>query len=98
MPFTHMLLVQVRSPHQERASFSAETLARRLKEALPAGTILSDPAPAPLEKAHGNFRFQIIMRTLAIVRLSRALRAVLDKLTFPEDVIVTVDVDPYQLL
>jgi len=30
--------------------------------------------------------------------LSRHLRAVLNKLPFPEDVIVTVDVDAYQLL
>jgi len=38
------------------------------------------------------------MRTRSIQRLSRHLRAVLDKLTFPEDVFVTVDVDAYQLL
>ena len=30
--------------------------------------------------------------------LSRRLREVLEKLTFPEDVIVSVDIDPYQLL
>ena len=57
-----------------------------------------DPAPAPLEKSHGNYRFHLMLRTRAILRLSRHLRAVLEKLTFPEDVIVTVDVDAYQLL
>ncbi len=97
-PFTHMVLVALRSPHQGRAEFSAQTLARRLKEALPAGTTLNDPAPAPLEKSHGNYRFQLMLRTHSIVRLTRALNAVLEKLTFPEDVIVTVDVDAYQLL
>ena len=39
-----------------------------------------------------------MLRTRAILKLSRVLRDVLQKLTFPEDVIVTVDVDPYQLL
>jgi hypothetical protein len=39
-----------------------------------------------------------MLRTRAIQRLSRHLRDVLDKLTFPEDVFVTVDVDAYQLL
>ena len=39
-----------------------------------------------------------MLRTHAILRLSRHLRGVLEKLTFPEDVIVTVDVDAYQLL
>jgi primosomal protein N' (replication factor Y) (superfamily II helicase) len=97
-PFTHMVLIQVRSPHQTRGQFSAETLARRLQEVLPPDTTLSNPAPAPLEKSHGNYRFHVMLRTRAITRLSRALRAVLDKLTFPEDVVVTVDVDAYQLL
>jgi primosomal protein N' (replication factor Y) len=97
-PFTHLLLIAIRSPHQARAEFSAQTLARRLKESLPEGTTLNDPAPAPLEKSHGNYRFQLMLRTRNILRLTRALKDVLDKLTFPEDVIVTVDVDAYQLL
>jgi primosomal protein N' (replication factor Y) len=97
-PFTHMVLIVIRSQHQQRAEFSAQTLHRRLKDALPPNTTLSDPAPAPLEKSHGNYRFHLMLRTHAILRLSRHLRAVLEKLTFPEDVIVTVDVDAYQLL
>jgi primosomal protein N' (replication factor Y) len=97
-PFTHMVLISVRSPHQTRASFSAETLARRLKDVLPPNTTLSEPAPAPLEKSHGNYRFHLMLRTRAILKLSRQLRSVLDKLTFPEDVVVTVDVDAYQLM
>lgn len=97
-PFTHMVLIHVRSPHQTRATFSAETLARRLREVLPPGTWLSEPAPAPLEKSRGNYRIHLMLRTRAIVRLSRRLRSVIEKLTFPEDVIVSVDVDPYQLL
>jgi hypothetical protein len=32
------------------------------------------------------------------MRLSRLIREALDKLPFPEDVAVGVDVDPYQLL
>jgi primosomal protein N' (replication factor Y) len=97
-PFTHMVLIVIRSQHQQRAEFSAQTLHRRLKDALPPNTTLSDPAPAPLEKSHGNYRFHLMLRTRAILRLSRHLRGVLEKLTFPEDVIVTVDVDAYQLL
>jgi primosomal protein N' (replication factor Y) len=97
-PFTHMVLIVIRSAHQQRAEFSAQTLHRRLNDALPPNTTLSDPAPAPLEKSHGNYRFHLMLRTRAILRLSRHLRSVLEKLTFPEDVIVTVDVDAYQLL
>ncbi|HWX15650.1 MAG TPA: primosomal protein N' [Chthoniobacterales bacterium] len=97
-PFKHAILITVRSAHEARAKFSAETLARRLKEALGPEFILGDAAPAPLEKLQGQFRFHILMRGEAIVRLSRLVRETLDKLPFPEDVAVAVDVDPYQLL
>jgi len=97
-PFKHTILITVRSAHEARAKFSAETLARRLKEALGPEFILGDAAPAPLEKLQGQFRFHILMRGEAIVRLSRLVRETLDKLPFPEDVTVAVDVDPYQLL
>ncbi len=97
-PFSHMVLITIRSPHEVKAEFSAETLARKLKDALPEGVTISEPVPAPLAKSHGNYRFHLSLRTRAILKLSRHLRDVLDKLTFPEEVIVSVDVDPYQLM
>jgi len=97
-PFKHAILITARSAHEERAKFSAETLVRRLKEALGTEFILSEATPAPLEKMQGQFRFHILLRGEAIMRLSRLVRETLDKLPFPEDVTVTVDVDPYQLL
>jgi primosomal protein N' len=51
-----------------------------------------------LQKLQGHYRFHILLRGQAIMRLSRRIRETLDKLPFPEDVTVTVDVDPYQLL
>jgi primosomal protein N' (replication factor Y) len=97
-PFSKMVLITARCAHQERGSFSLETLHRRLKEVLPPEVTLGEPAPAPLEKSHGNFRFHLILRTRAVQKLTRVIQEVLEKLTFPEDVTVTVDVDPYQLL
>jgi len=97
-PFKHAILITVRSAHEGRAKLSAETLKRRLSEALPEVFILGDATPAPLEKLQGQFRFHILIRGEAILRLSRLVRETLDKLPFPEDVTVTVDVDPYQLL
>ena len=97
-PFKHAILITVRSAHEARAKLSAETLKRRLKEALREEFILGDATPAPLEKLQGQFRFHILIRGEAIMRLSRVVRETLDKLPFPEDVAATVDVDPYQLL
>ena len=97
-PFKHAILITVRSAHEGRAKLSAETLVRRLKESLGSEFILGDATPAPLEKLQGQFRFHILLRGEAIMRLSRLARETLDKLPLPEDVIATVDVDPYQLL
>lgn len=97
-PCTHAVLITVRSAHEERGKFSAETLRRRLREALPEEFSVAEAAPAPLEKLQGHFRFHILLRGQAIVRLSRLIRETLDKLPLPEDVTAAVDVDPYQLL
>src|SRR5216110_1981278 len=70
-PFKHAILITVRSAHEGRAKLSAETLKRRLSEALPKEFTLGDATPAPLEKLQGQFRFHILIRGEAIVRLSR---------------------------
>jgi primosomal protein N' (replication factor Y) (superfamily II helicase) len=97
-PFKHAILITVRSAHEGRAKLSAETLVRRLKESLGPEFILGDTTPAPLEKLQGRFRFHILLRGEAIMRLSRLVRETLEKLPLPEDVLASVDVDPYQLL
>ena len=97
-PFKHAVLITVHSAHRERGKFSAETLRRKLREALPDEFSVGEAAPAPLEKLQGQFRFHILLRGNAIMRLSRLIRETLDKLPMPEDVAVAVDVDPYQLL
>jgi len=97
-PFKHAVLITVRSAHEGRSRLSAETLVRRLRESLGAEFIVGDTTPAPLEKLQGQFRFHILMRGQAITRLSRLIRETVDKLPLPEDVVASVDVDPYQLL
>jgi primosomal protein N' (replication factor Y) len=92
------MVIAMRSKHQARGELSMQTLAKRLSEGLPDGVTLGDPAPAPLEKSHGQFRFHLMLRTKSILRLAAHVRAVLDKLTLPEEVFVTVDVDAYQLM
>jgi hypothetical protein len=39
-----------------------------------------------------------MLRTRNMTRLSKGLSVILEKLTFPEEVLVTVDVDAYQML
>src|SRR3984893_5857286 len=97
-PFLHLLMILIRSEHQRRAEFSAETLHRRISEQLDPAMTLHPVVPAPIERSKGYYLYQILMRTKRIQLLSKTIRGILDKLTFPEEVIVAVDVDPQQLM
>jgi len=97
-PYHHLLMVLVRSTHQELGLLAAETLHKRIEEAVDEEVMVGDPLPAPIERLQRHYRFQILLRTKRIVRLSRQVRRVLDALPLPDEVFATVDVDPYQLL
>lgn len=97
-PFTHMVLIHVRSPYQTRATFSAETLARSLREVLPTGVWMSEPAPAPLEKSRGKLPHPPDAARPRHRAAEPATAGGYRKAHIPEDGIVNVDVDPYQLL
>jgi len=97
-PFARMVLITVRSQMRERAEFTTQTLVRRLKENVPAGCVVGEAAPAPLEKARGYHRFQTSLRGPVMRPMVQSIQAALSALTLPEDVFVAVDVDPVQLL
>jgi len=59
--------------------------------------IIAGPAPAPLLRAETFYRYQIMLRTRAMSRLSHALAQIATMLTLPEDVTLTVDIDPVSL-
>ncbi len=97
-PYTHVVLIGSRGKQANHAEFALQTLAGRLKQNLPADTRMGEPCPSPLEKAHGQYRFQLMLRTEKIRPLVAHLQRTLSELTFPEDVIVTWDVDAMSLL
>ena len=59
--------------------------------------IIAGPAPAPLLRAETFYRYQLMLRTRAMSRLSQALAGITTKLSLPEDVTLTVDIDPVNL-
>jgi primosomal protein N' len=59
--------------------------------------IIAGPAPAPLLRAETFYRYQIMLRTKAMSRLSHALAKIVSELVLPEDVMLTVDIDPASL-
>ena len=59
--------------------------------------IIAGPAPAPLLRAETFYRYQIMLRTQRMSVLSRELAKVIQSLVLPEEVMLTVDVDPVDL-
>lgn len=96
-PYTHLALLLARSSHERRAEFTLETLHLKLKKNLPEGVILGDPIPSPLTRSHSQFRFQLLLRGPNARELSRHMKKVLDATPTPDDVIVTSDLDAYDL-
>jgi primosomal protein N' len=84
---------QVQSPKSKPATENAPA---------EAGAGISDlmiagPVPAPLLRAENLYRYHIMLRTRAMSRLSQMLAHITATLTLPDDVMLTVDIDPVDL-
>ena len=83
---------------QAMAEFALQTLHERLLEGLSEDVLMGEPAPCAMAKAHGQFRYQLLLRAAKIRPLCRHIQQVLQATSLPQDVIVTWDVDPVSLL
>jgi primosomal protein N' (replication factor Y) (superfamily II helicase) len=59
--------------------------------------IMAGPAPAPLARAETYYRYQLMLRTRQMSRLSLLLARFRESLRLPEDVSLTIDIDPVNL-
>jgi primosomal protein N' (replication factor Y) (superfamily II helicase) len=95
-PYTRMVQLLMRDKNRTRAETSLRILADDLAAHPQAKSIrLSGPAPAPLERLRGEWRFQLLARSADVRALRRVLEDVLPK-NPPSELVV--DVDPQQLL
>jgi primosomal protein N' (replication factor Y) len=98
-PMTRLVCLTVRSKSEEKAKFTAAALERELKKHIAANhDTMGEPTPAPLAKVQNQYRFQIIIRSDQIMRLTEVVTKVTTRIKPPEDVNITVDVDPISLL
>ena len=67
------------------------------KEAPLPDLIIAGPASAPLARAETYYRYQIMLRTPRMTLLSRRLAQLTQSLALPEDVTLSVDIDPVDM-
>lgn len=92
-PFTHIAVLTIRSQHESMAEFATQTLASRLRGMLPPPATMTDPMPAPIPRAHGQFKFQITVKGPSARILSRTLRKLVQEAGLGEDLTAVIDVD-----
>jgi primosomal protein N' (replication factor Y) len=105
-PFVDLVNVMVTSPEMPAASRSAERLRHILDTDLEGtGAIILGPAPAPLSRLRGQYRWHIIVKSADLDKISDRLTGAVGRFydyarTFPpgKDVRVSLDVDPVSLL
>ena len=97
-PFMRMLLIQIRGVSQEETLFASESVAKAFQKAAPSTVQVSEAAPAPLERAHGQYRFHVALKSVSGALLGKLAREVTASLKLPEDIVMTLDVDPYSMM
>jgi primosomal protein N' (replication factor Y) len=98
-PVTSMIALLFRGEILADVEKAALETGRRIEEAIQplAGTRLQGPAPAPIARIKGVFRFQILVRSPQRNALRKAVEAVMKGRRW-KGVDVAIDVDPIKIL
>jgi primosomal protein N' (replication factor Y) len=99
-PISRVALLTLKGRNEDKVKFSAEHLRRELDKDLAVlkDLILAGPAPAPLARADSNYRYQIMLRVRQMTKLSQHLARLDELVPLPEDVSLSVDIDPMNLI
>jgi primosomal protein N' (replication factor Y) len=97
-PFAHLVLIKLSGKAEPKVSFCANTLHARILANAPETIVVSEACPAPLARAKGRYRYQILMRSRSVSTMTRTVRAAISEARLPKDVRCAVDVDALSLL
>jgi primosomal protein N' (replication factor Y) len=98
-PIGRIAMLILKGRNEDKVSFFADHLRRDLERELASlkDLLLAGPAPAPLARAETFYRYQIMLRTRQMSQLSRHLAKFIEALELPEEITLTVDIDPVDL-
>ena len=95
-PFAQLASIVLSSPDRDKAQAAAQAIGKALTQSA-ASLRISGPAPAPLERLQGRWRFQILVRATERLAVLDALEAAVPDRP-PSGVQIAVDVDPQDLM
>jgi primosomal protein N' (replication factor Y) len=97
-PYERFILITARGRSEDKTLFVMENLAKELTRLDLPATELTGPHPAPIARLDERYRFQIFLRTRRITAITPKLRPLFMDQTWPDDIRLTIDVDPVDLL
>jgi len=99
-PVGRIALLLLKGRNEEKVKLSAAHVKREIEKraGAVADLIIAGPAPAPLARAETMYRYQILLRTRHITKLTPVLAEVFAATPLPEGVTMTVDIDPVNLM
>src|SRR5204862_2027094 len=98
-PVSRIALLTLKGRNQDKVAFYAEHVKRDLRLLLSdvKELIIAGPAPAPLLRAETFYRYQIMLRAQRMSGLSKKLAQLTQSLALPDEVSLSIDIDPVDL-
>jgi primosomal protein N' (replication factor Y) len=98
-PAAHLICLTFRGRHEGEVQLASAQYARALeKELSAAGSRVSEAVPAPLAKIKNVYRYQIIIRSRSVARVTAAIKTVYRRITLPATLALSIDVDALDLM
>jgi len=95
-PFTKLVRLLLAGADEKKVNKTSQDLNSLLRKRLGDGVL--GPAPAPISRLRGEWRYHLLLKGEELEALRQAVREVLAKAVVPAEVRVTIDVEPLSLL
>jgi primosomal protein N' (replication factor Y) len=95
-PFTRLIKVTLRARSEELTRTNCEAFAERVKKNIP-GVDIMGPAPSPLAKLRGYYRWNVLIKVKDMEGMLAPLRKTLEGFKKSPGVLMAVDVDPMSM-
>ena len=97
-PYAHLVLITFKGLVEVEVVSHLEMFMMRLSPLLPETVLVTSPMPAPLARAKGFYRYQVMLRCEHTVKMTNPVKHALARIHLPKSIRVTVDVDATSLL
>jgi len=96
-PFTHIIRLIMRSRNEKGTIDAANNLKKFLEEKLERPIEIIGPAPSPVSRVRGYYRWNVLLKAKNRSTMCEALRKALGEYRKPSGVLMAVDVDPINM-